>query len=126
MIKFIESYFSHVDNRGCVTGLVNEGVWEEANHIVSEPGVTRGDHFHTVTREFFFIIEGLISIHLQAVDDGVLVGEVETYIVRTGDTFIIEPMVNHKFLILQRAAWINLLDRRSGVSPDIFRLATYD
>ena len=43
--------------------------------------------------------------------------------VREGDVFIVEPMVNHTFKVLCDSVWINVLSKRIDKdSPDIWRI----
>jgi len=124
MIKFIDNYFSAIDNRGSILGLINFGTWGELNLIRSEAGVIRGNHYHKSTKEGFVILSGKIEIILQKVKDGQLVGEVATYDVSEGSVFLIEPMVNHKFFIEVPSVWMNFLSlAMEASSPDIHRVS---
>jgi dTDP-4-dehydrorhamnose 3,5-epimerase-like enzyme len=123
MIKFIENYFQHKDDRGSITGLLNFGQWEELNIIESEAGVKRGNHYHKYTQELFVILDGRIKISLQNVEDDKLIGEIEEYEVRQGDVFMIETNTNHVFDILEKSRWINLLSIKTDEKlPDIVRV----
>jgi dTDP-4-dehydrorhamnose 3,5-epimerase-like enzyme len=123
MIKFIESYFQHKDDRGSITGLVNFGQWEELNVIESEAGVTRGNHYHKYTQELFVILDGRIKISLQNVEDDKLIGEIKEYEVRQGDVFMIDVNTNHVFDILDKSRWINMLSIKTDKKlPDIVRV----
>lgn len=123
MIKFIENYFQHKDDRGSITGLINFGKWEELNIIESEAGVKRGNHYHKYTQELFVILDGRIKVSLQNVKDDKLVGGVEEYEVRQGDVFILEVNINHVFDILEKSRWINMLSVKTDEKlPDIVRV----
>ena len=122
MIRFIDHYFSAVDERGSITGLVNFGEWREFNLIRSDSGVTRGNHYHEETEEGLIIIEGRIDVVVQAVCDGRVVGKKRVEQVKAGQVFIIEPMVCHEFIVREPSVWINFLSRTMNpAAPDIHR-----
>lgn len=123
MIKFINNYFEHKDKRGSIKGLVNFGQWEELNIIESEAGIIRGNHYHFKTEELFVILDGKIKISLQKVKDGLLIGELKEYIVKNGDVFLIENNVNHRFEILEKSRWMNMLSIKTNRdNPDMLRV----
>lgn len=123
MIEFIDRYFSHNDERGTLEGLVNFGTWKEINIIDSEPGVERGNHYHKETIELFIILDGEILVTVQKVDDGKLTGDTEKVKVKEGDVFLIKPMHNHVFSILQKSRWINVLSKHiDDTNKDIHRV----
>jgi len=123
MIKFINEYFLHEDDRGFIRGLLNFGTWEEINIIESESGIIRGNHYHTSTEELFIILEGKIGITLQKVVDGNLIEEVEEYEVKKDDVFLINKNINHIFEILEYSKWINVLTKKiSKLNPDIMKV----
>jgi UDP-2-acetamido-2,6-beta-L-arabino-hexul-4-ose reductase len=122
MIQFLENYMHSEDSRGVITGLINTGSWREINLISSDSGVTRGNHYHKATREGFAILKGVVQITLQPVDKNKLSGEVCEYIVNERKVFVIEPMTNHIFTVLEDATWINFLDQpMTADAPDIHR-----
>ena len=123
MIKFISNYFEHKDERGSIKGLVNFGQWEELNIIESEAGMIRGNHYHIVTEELFVILDGKISVSVQKVENKIFIGEIEEFIVKSGDVFLIEKGTNHIFEILEKSRWINMLSTKTdNKCPDIVRI----
>lgn len=123
MMRFIEHYFSHADNRGRIDGLINTGLWEEVNLIQTQADTVRGNHYHQATKELFVILEGKIRVAVQQVNQGRLVGMPEEHTVAAGDVFLIEPWVNHTFHVVQDAKWLNLLSRKTDQkNPDIHRI----
>ena len=123
MIRTIDSYFEHGDPRGRIKGIINTGEWEEINMITSDADVVRGNHYHKYTLELFFIIRGEIKVHTQRVKDGKLCSKVAENIVREGDIFIVDPMVNHIFYTMTDSAWINVLSKRLDTyEPDMYRV----
>jgi dTDP-4-dehydrorhamnose 3,5-epimerase-like enzyme len=125
MILFVNRYFEHKDDRGSIQGLINKGDWQELNLITSESGILRGNHYHKKTRELFIILEGEIEIHTQQVIDDNLKGKVSIDMVKTGDVFLVEPMINHIFLPKSFSTWLNALSEPlDQENPDMYRVAT--
>jgi len=121
LLKFVDNYFIHEDDRGSIKGLVNFGNWKELNLIESKAGCIRGNHYHKTTTELFLILKGEIKIQTQQVINGQLEGKVEENIVTKGKVFLIEPFINHTFIILKDSKWINVLSD-SKSSEDIHRI----
>lgn len=121
MIKFIDSYFNHKDERGSIHGIINKNLWEEVNFITSEKGARRGGHYHKHTKELFFILEGKIEVITQIINLDNKLGEKAINIIKKDDIFLIEPHVVHYFNILEDSKWINVLTKKHDKNnPDIF------
>ena len=117
MIKILKPYFTHEDERGLITGLVQEGNWKEINIITSKKGTRRGDHYHKETTELFIILSGAIKLHLQEEanrDKGMILDLFK------GDVFIVEPGTWHTFEVKEDSSWINALDR--VVKDDMYKV----
>jgi len=112
MIIRVEHYFTHRDSRGSITGLINDGVWKEFNIITSESDIIRGNHYHKHTTELFMILEGCIKVKTQYVHDGQLIGEISEDKVHANDVFLIRPLINHTFEVLEASRWINVLSEK--------------
>jgi dTDP-4-dehydrorhamnose 3,5-epimerase-like enzyme len=112
------------DDRGGITGIVNQGEWREFNMISSRMGVRRGGHYHKNTNELFFILSGEIEVFCVKVsEDGLPVGSGEKFIVGKGRIFVIEPFVYHTFATLSDASWINVLSNpHDKNNPDMCQL----
>lgn len=91
MIKIIKPDFVFEDERGCLVQLVHEG-WKQINVAVSKAGFERGNHFHRLNREGFYVIEGNFTVEAK------LGNEKQIYDFKKGDMFIIEPNVVHRFV----------------------------
>jgi len=123
MIKRIENYVFHKDDRGAFKGLVNFGKWEEFNMVSSNEGTVRGNHYHKETVELFIILEGEIKVVTQKVIDQKLDKNISEDVVKEGDVFLIDLIVNHTFYINKKSKWINLLSKRMDPhNPDINRV----
>jgi dTDP-4-dehydrorhamnose 3,5-epimerase-like enzyme len=124
MLKVIERYCRHGDDRGGLEGLVDFGEWRELNLVTSRAGAVRGNHFHERVTELFVILDGEIRIETQRVVAGRRVGAPAEQVVRAGDVVLVEPGVIHTFHVLQDARWINVLsERMDPAAPDIHRIA---
>jgi dTDP-4-dehydrorhamnose 3,5-epimerase-like enzyme len=123
MIKLVSKYFIHEDDRGGFKGLVNFGQWEEINIIETKANTIRGNHYHRNIRELFIILSGLIEVTAKRVISEDELSDEEKIMVREGDVFVIEPMVNHTFKVLHDSVWINVLSKRINKdAPDIWRI----
>lgn len=117
--RLLYPYFSFLDDRGGIMGIIQDGDWKEINYVESATGATRGKHYHNVAREGFFIIDGKVLVTLHYLDNGLK----ESFVVSRGDTFCIEPRTVHTFKVLQGARWINFLsESMKGANTDILRL----
>ncbi len=121
MIEFIDSYFNYKDERGSISGIINKNLWEEINLITSEKGAKRGGHYHKLTKELFFILQGEIEVITQKINSDNKLGEKTINIVKKDDIFLIEPYVVHYFNILEDSKWINVLTKKIDKdNPDMF------
>ncbi|HEX8978995.1 MAG TPA: cupin domain-containing protein [Parasulfuritortus sp.] len=119
-MRKIEPYMEREDIRGKLIGLLNEGTWEEFNYLETRSGEVRGNHYHKVTREVFFIIEGEVDVVTQR--PGHAAEEVRLH---AGDVLEIEPGETHTFFCRTETKWINVLSRRfDAAAPDIHRSDT--
>lgn len=107
-MKILEPYKSIHDKRGLFLGIVNSAHWEEINYIETFAGEVRGGHYHTETRELFFIIEGEVEITIQSVDRN----ETRNVLVMKGSIFVVEPGEVHTFSCKTACKWINVLSKR--------------
>ena len=108
LYRRFEHYFEHSDLRGSIKGLINSGTWCEVNLINSDAGAVRGGHYHKVTEECFIIISGRILVKFRKPVGGS--PDITTEMIfKVGDVFIVNPLVEHTFEILEKAQWINLL-----------------
>lgn len=91
MIQILRPNFEFEDQRGKLIQLVREG-FSQFNIIFSKAGTFRGNHFHKINKEAFYVIFGRFEI--TAEKDG----ESETLTFSQGDMFLIPSLVNHSFL----------------------------
>jgi len=104
MIKIIRPDFVFEDERGTLTQLVHE-CYNQINVVTSKAGVERGNHYHAVNREGFYVVEG--SFLLEAS----LNEKKESYEFKKGDMFIIEPYVMHRFVYREDTVLVAFYDK---------------
>ena len=123
MLRFVNRYFVHIDDRGSIQGLIHDGMWRELNLITSDADNIRGDHYHKKTQELFIILEGEIEVRTQRVVDNKLHGTVSINTVKNGDVFLVESMTNHIFIPKTFSKWINVLSEpMDQLNPDMHRV----
>lgn len=103
IVKILSPEFLHTDERGSLTQLVSRG-YSQVNILVSNPGVTRGGHYHKLCREAFYIIEG--SVRLMAEKDG----KFRQHTFCRGDFFEIYPGTAHEMYFPERCIMAILYD----------------
>lgn len=106
LIKFIKPDFNFQDERGSLTQLVNKG-WNQVNYITSVKGSFRGNHYHTINQEAFFVISGAFKLSLEHK----ITKETAKYDIKAGDFFVIFPNVIHSFDYTDDTTLISLYDR---------------
>lgn len=101
LIEMLEPDFSFEDERGSLVQLVREG-YRQLNVICSKKGSFRGGHYHKLTKEAFYVIEG--SFLLEAEKDGVK--EAKTF--SAGDMFLINEYIVHSFDYLEDTILVSM------------------
>lgn len=104
-IKFIKPDFIHKDSRGSLTQLVSGNKWSQVNYIESSPGAIRGNHYHKINRELFYVAKGRFFLVLEAENTKL------TYDMVAEDLFIIEPLVRHSFEYVEETILITMYDK---------------
>ncbi len=80
--------FQFSDQRGTLMQLVNDG-YQQINLIESKKGVFRGGHFHKVSKEAFFVINGSVDVTFK------LGSETEIVHFVKNDFFFLKPFIIH-------------------------------
>lgn len=117
-MQILDRYMSREDDRGLFWGISQEPWIREINYVETAAGEVRGNHYHTETREMFFIIEGTVRVMVYHVQTG----HREEPWFQKGDIFIVEPYEVHTFYALTDAKWINMLSKPfQQEDPDLHR-----
>ena len=103
-IKKRQVDFYYEDNRGSLTQLVHEG-FEQINVLITNHGVTRGGHYHKISREAFYIQNG--SVVVTAKHDG----QSKEYAFKQGDFFEIAPYVFHSMYFPEDCIMVQMYDK---------------
>lgn len=103
LVDIIKPDFLFEDNRGSLVQLVHDN-FKQFNIIKSKKGVIRGDHYHKLNREAFYIISGKLELVLEKD------GETEGHIFGAGDMFVIKPYIMHSFYFIQDTVLASMYD----------------
>lgn len=116
LIQIISPNFEFQDERGMLIQLVREG-FQQFNIIYSKKGVLRGNHYHKVNKEAFYVINGQLELWVE------FEGEREHYLFKTGDMFLIPPFIVHNFYYTENtylASMYSVGVEKSDGTKDIF------
>lgn len=105
LYKILKPDFKHLDERGGLVQLVRAG-YSQVNYIYSVKACERGNHYHRLNKEAFYIIRGRITIKLE----DVRTGEQDHFEVQAGDMFSIYPFVRHTFVYHEDTELISMYD----------------
>lgn len=97
MLKVLDVDFHFKDERGEITQLIHEG-FSQFNVITSKKGVLRGNHYHKVNTEAFYIISGSLEL---------VVNDIK-YCFASGDFFQIEAFDMHSFYYLEDTVLVSM------------------
>ncbi len=104
MIEIVKPDFVFEDERGALVQLVHDG-WKQINVAVSKAGFERGNHFHRLNREGFYVVEGCFTLEAK------LGNKKEVYDFKKGDMFIINPDVIHRFIYHEDSVLVAFYDK---------------
>jgi mannose-6-phosphate isomerase-like protein (cupin superfamily) len=117
-MKIWDTRLVHADSRGRLVNLISAGSWREVNHIWTAAGVRRGGHYHSHTRELFYILAG--KIRAEIVNPAT--AERTVLQLEPGMVVEIEPNEVHTLETETEAQWLNFLSEPLDEhSPDIHR-----
>ena len=106
MLKVLKTDFRFADDRGTIEQLVHQG-YRQVNVITSKKGVVRGNHYHKLNDEAFYIVSGALELTVNG----------EKTVFHQGDFFGIEPYDMHSFFYLEDTVLVSMYS--SGVElPD--------
>jgi len=106
-MDILDYYIKKEDERGWLWGITQEPWIKEINYIETNADEIRGNHYHTETKEMFFIIEGKVNVTVYNIHTA----EREEYVFEKGDIFIVYPYEVHTFYSITYAKWINMLSK---------------
>lgn len=118
LVNILAPEFDLENEKGRLTQLVSGG-WNQYNVITSLEGCVRGNHYHKINKEAFYIIKGKIHLILE------MDGKKEDYIFKEQDMFMILPYQNHIFEYLEETILVSMYDigvEMDGGKMDIYTL----
>lgn len=126
MLNILKPDFIYGDERGLLIQLVREG-YKQVNVIESVSGAERGNHYHKLNREVFFIIRGHVILDLEDISEtqNNQAKRCKTYEFMKGDMFEISPYVNHRFTFLENTILVSMYDKGVELNDgkkDIYQL----
>ena len=104
LIEILKPDFVFEDERGKLIQLVHGG-YSQFNIVLSKSGMLRGKHYHKENNEVFFVIDG--SFEFIASREN----EIENYVFRKGDMFLVRPYVIHSFKYLEDSLVAAMYDK---------------
>lgn len=117
LITMLKPDFEFSNETGLLVQLVHEG-WSQINVLVSKAGSTRGGHYHKVSKEVFYIINGKTKLLLETET------EKEEYLLKEGDMFLISPFQKHTFSFSEDTVMVSMYDicvEKEDGSKDIYK-----
>ena len=97
MLKILKTDFHFLDERGTIEQLVHDG-YRQFNVITSKKGVIRGQHYHKLNNEAFYIVSGTLKLTVGS----------DEYFFKTGDFFGIEPYDMHSFEYMEDTILVSM------------------
>ncbi len=95
--------FEFVDDRGKLVQLIHDG-YKQVNVLTTKQGVTRGDHYHKVCHEAFFVLSGSVAVTLRRGE------QTEQVTFHVSDFFQIDPYVVHSMFFPEDCVMVQLYD----------------
>lgn len=118
MLEILKPDFEFNDDRGKLLQLLH-GEIAQVNYVESNPSSLRGGHYHKLSKETFFIIDGEVDVTVRKD------GKEESYSFKSGDMFSIEKNVTHSFdykkfttLIVTYDKGVELPDGTKDIYPE--------
>ena len=115
-MRFVEPYFISKDERGDFKGISRNLKLEEINIINTNANQVRGNHFHTKTKELFYLINGTIRLTVKTLSGEIVYDDT----VEAGKIFVIDENLLHTIYSITDTTWINALTKKMDQNnPDI-------
>lgn len=111
---------SVIDERGELyefTGVCAE--FKQVNILFSKAGTKRGQHYHKILREKFYIISGFLIVDVVNVETG----EKTSFECKKAEQFIIEPFNQHTLTFIEDTTILSFYSEEfDPINPDIYSL----
>jgi quercetin dioxygenase-like cupin family protein len=105
----------HTDDRGSITDLINTtDPFHHIGMITFTEGAVRANHWHKLSDQYDYIVEGKVELATKPADDPR--AEVETHILNAGDLAHIPKGIIHAYRALEPSSMIDVTTTsREGV-----------
>lgn len=107
MIQKLDVDFSHSDERGSICQILSVPN-AQVNYLFTKAGAKRGNHYHKINREYFYVVSGRVRITGRNVLDS---GRTESHEFEQGELFVIEPYCSHELEFKEDTQMIAVYDR---------------
>ncbi len=104
LLKYKKPDFNFNDDRGSLTQLVHSG-YEQVNVLISKKGVKRGGHYHKISTECFYVVNGMVKVTAKNNN------ECQCVTFKQGDFFEIEPYIIHSMDFPEECVLIAMYDK---------------
>jgi quercetin dioxygenase-like cupin family protein len=111
-----------IDERGQITDIIENQPFDSLTILTTSKGAIRGNHFHKLTTQYAYILEGSFNYYSKS-DDGAIKLEKAS----KGDMVISLPMEQHAFEAIEDSVMLAFcLGPRAGAQyeTDTYRLET--
>lgn len=111
--------FKHSDEKGVLTQLVHEG-YNQVNVLYSNQGIVRGNHYHKLSCEVFYIVNGSVEVELKKINSEYC----EKVFFKMGDFFQILPYTLHRMYFPEECVMVVMYDHpieKKDGSKDIYQ-----
>lgn len=111
---------SMTDERGYLFEFTNlENNYKQINILHSKKGTVRGNHYHKILKEKFFIIEGVAEIYIK----NLKTNEEKKFQCSNNEFFKVEPYEYHTLRFIENSTILSFYsDVFDPENPDIYQL----
>lgn len=103
LIETLSVDFSHADDRGSIVQLLHNNC-NQINVLMSYKGIIRGNHYHKIATESFYVVSGSVEVSCTKELDV----EIKTF--STGDFFRIRPYIVHSMIFPEDCVLVAIYD----------------
>lgn len=119
---------NHSDDRGSIRDIFVGTPKDHCSIITFTLGAVRANHFHKLTTQYTYVIEGEITMATSTVDEaGNATSEIEKRVLVAGDLVTHPPYHAHAFRAVTKATILAFADGVRGgadYEKDVYRLKT--
>ncbi len=114
---FLPDHYRRIDDRGLFVEVIAEGEWESVIHGKMHAGAVLGQHYHLLTRIFFYLTLGEAQVHVVRIKDA----EKLSFTLREGQGTYLEPCEAHAIQFLTPGEFVLTKSRRHDPrEPDTY------